>query len=123
MELDEHTFKDAVRTYIELYDEIMKVSKEVREMRRKSTELSQAILQFMSKNKIDEFQLSDGKLCRRTSKRTQSLHKDHIIDTLKCALGSQEKVDKIITEMNANRKVIESECLRRTRQGKTTATV
>ena len=107
--------------YIEIYDEIMKVTKEIREMRRKGSELSKAILQFMQKNKIDEFQLSDGKLCRRKSKKMQSLQKDHIIDTLKSALGSQERVDQIFNEMNANRKTIESESLRRTRQGKSTA--
>ena len=121
MELDEQTFKDAVRTYIEMYDEIMKVSKEVRDMRQKSNELSKAILAFMNKNKIDEFQLADGKLCRKLSKRTQSLQKDHIIDTLKSALGSQERVEKIFGDMTANRQTVESESLRRTRQGKTTA--
>ena len=93
----------------------------VRDMRQKSNELSKAILAFMNKNKIDEFQLADGKLCRKLSKRTQSLQKDHIIDTLKSALGSQERVEKIFGDMNANRQTVESESLRRTRQGKTTA--
>lgn len=121
MQLSEVTFKDAVRTYIEIYDELAKVTKDLRDMRKKRDELSRAILDFMRDNKIDEFQVADGKLCRRSSKRTEGLKKEYIINCLKSALGSDDKVEAVFTQMNAHRNVVEGESLRRTRQGKTTA--
>ena len=121
MQLTDSTFKDAVRTYIEIYDELMKVSKELREMRKKRDEMSAAILDFMRRHNIDEFQVADGKLCRKPTKRTEGLKKEYIINCLKSALGSEDKVEAVFTQMNAHRNVVEGESLRRTRQGKTTA--
>ena len=120
-ELTESSFKDGVRTYIELYDELMRSSKALREMRRKKDELGASILKFMKNNQIDEFQVGDGKLLRKNTKRTEALKKEYIINSLKAALGSDERVDAVLTQMNANRNVTECESLRRTRMGRSTA--
>jgi hypothetical protein len=120
--LSEHSFKDAVRSYIELYDELMKSQKALRDLRRKKDDIGKAIVEFMKRNKIDEFQVADGKLQRRVSKRTSTLKKEHILDGLREALGNDEtRIDEAIKRMNSNRAVTEIEALRRTRQGKTTA--
>ena len=120
--LSEHSFKDAVRSYIELYDELMKSQKALRDLRRKKDDIGKAIVEFMKRNKIDEFQVADGKLQRRVSKRTSMLKKEHILDGLREALGNDEtRIDEAIKRMNSNRAVTEIEALRRTRQGKTTA--
>jgi hypothetical protein len=121
MQLSEGDFKDAVRTYVELHDELLKSQKTLRDMRTKKDELGKAILDFMRVNKIDEFQVGDGKLQRKNSKRTEGLKKEYIINSLKAALGSEDKVEAVFTQMNAHRNVIEAESLRRTRQGKSTA--
>lgn len=119
--LSEATFKDAVRTYIEIYDELTKSSKTLREMKKKKDELGASILAFMRHNKIDEFQVGDGKLMRKNSKRTEALKKEYIINSLKAALGDESKVDAMLLQMNSHRNITESESLRRTRQGKSTA--
>jgi|Laugresbdmm110sd_1035091.scaffolds.fasta_scaffold31296_2 hypothetical protein len=119
--LSESTFKDAVRTYIELYDELGKSSKTLREMKKKKDELGDAILAFMRNNKIDEFQIGDGKLMRKNTKRTEALKKEYIINSLKAALGDEGKVEAMMVQMNSHRNITECESLRRTRQGKSTA--
>ena len=119
--LSESSFKDAVRGYIELYDELMRSQKTLRDLRKKKEELGASILDFMKRNNIDEFQVADGKLQRRNSKRTEMLKKDYIIGTLRKMIGDESKVEEIISQMNSNRNVTEVEALRRTRQGKTTA--
>ena len=119
--LSESTFKDAVRTYIEVYDELTATSKMLRGMKKKKDELGDAILAFMRDNKIDEFQVGDGKLMRKNTKRTEALKKEYIINSLKAALGDESKVEAMMVQMNAHRNITESESLRRTRQGKSTA--
>ena len=120
-QLTESTFKDSVRTYIELHDELTRSSKTLREMKKKKDDLGNAILAFMRDNKIDEFRVGDGKLMRKNTKRTEALKKEYIINSLKTALGSDDKVEAVFLQMNANRNVVECESLRRTRMGKTTA--
>lgn len=119
--LTETTFKDAVRTYIELYDELMKSQKVIRDLKKKKEEMAKSIIEFMKHNKIDEFQVPDGKLMRKPSKRTEGLKKEYIINSLKAVIDDQEKVDAVFLNMNSHRNVVESETLRRTRQGKSTA--
>jgi hypothetical protein len=119
--LSETTFKDAVRTYIELYDELVKSQKELKDLRKKKDELGSNILKFMRDHKIDEFQVGDGKLMRKNTKKTEALKKEYIIQSLKAALGSEDKVDAVFAQMNAHRNVAEAESLRRTRQGRSTA--
>lgn len=121
MSLSENTFKDAVRTYVELYDELVASQKALRELRKKKDELGTAILEFMRANKIDEFQVGDGSLRRKNTKRVEGLRKEHILNSLKATLGSDDRVEAVFTQMNAHRNVVEGESLRRTRQGKSTA--
>lgn len=119
--LTETTFKDAVRTYIEVYDELVTSGKALRDMRKKKDALGDSILAFMRAHKVDEVSLGDGKLMRKNSTRTEALKKEYIIQGLKAALGDDLRVDAVMTQMNANRNTTESESLRRTRQGKSTA--
>lgn len=119
--LSDITFKDAVRTYIEMHDEIMASSKKFRELRKKKDELGEGILHFMKHNGIDEFQLADGKLMRKAAKRTEGLKKEYILNSLKAVLQSDEKAEACVAQMMSHRAVSEKELLRRTRQGKTTA--
>jgi hypothetical protein len=121
-QLSENSFKDAVRTYIELHDELMKSQKVLRDLRRKKEDIGKSIIEFMRRNHIDEFQVADGKLQRRNSKRTGTLKKEHILDGLREALGNDDgRIGEAIKRMNSNRTITEVEALRRTRQGKTTA--
>ena len=119
-QLNEATFKDAVRTYIELYDEIQKATKDMRALKKQKETISEQIIDFMARHKIDEFQVPDGKLMRKKSKRQESLRKEYIVGCLNTALG-EEKAMALIKAMNDQRSVTESDILLRTRLGRTTA--
>lgn len=112
--LTEVTFKDAVRSYVELHDEILKCQKGMRDLRKKKKELSDSIIEFMQHNHIDEFQIPDGKLQRRQSTRKESMKSEYIINTLKSTLGD-EKAQEMLDSINAHRNVIQTHSLRRTR--------
>ena len=79
-------FKNAVKSYIDLHDDIQAGSRHLRELRKRKTELARVILQFMKENEIDECALQDGKLIRRQTKKLEPLKKEHIFDELRAAL-------------------------------------
>lgn len=112
--MDDH-FKELVRTYILLHDEITASSKTLRDLRRKKDDIGDNILVTMRNAGIDECALQDGKLTRHTSRRVASLSKDHIKDELRNALGGDEtKVADVMTNMYNKRAVEVKESLKRT---------
>jgi hypothetical protein len=122
--LSEATFKEAVKTYVALHDELQLGSKRLADLRKKRKELMDAILEFMRVKGIDEFQIADGKLMRKASKRTEGLKKEHVAHSLKTVLQcGDDKIEACLSHLMNARQTTESETLRRTRQGKTTADV
>ena len=115
--LTEHTFKDAVKTFVALHDEITEQQKQFRELKRKKAELAEGILTFMKQNGIDEFQVGDGKLQRKASKRTEGVKREHILNTLKAALADEQRAEACLTQIYSHRNVKEMETLKRTRGG------
>ncbi len=107
-------FKNAVKAYIEIHDELQASAKQLREIRKRKTALSETIINFMRDNDIDECALSDGKLIRKTSKRVEGLKKDNMMDVLKEKLGSVDAAEALLVEIYSQRGVVEKDCLRRT---------
>lgn len=87
----------------------------MRELRKQKEALSNTILGFMKSNEIDECALNDGKLIRKTTKRVETLKKDHIMEALKKSLGEDES-EKCLVEMYSSRAVEEVDSLRRTKK-------
>lgn len=88
--LDAEEFKNCVKTYVELHDEIAASSKHLSELRKKKDAIGQLIVGFMRHRGIDECELQDGggKLVRKESKRTEILKKDHILQELLSLTGN-----------------------------------
>jgi hypothetical protein len=107
-------FKNAVKAYIELHDELHASAKQLRAIRKRRNELSETIITFMKDNEIDECALSDGKLIRKTSKRVEGLKKETITDVLKEKLGSLEAAEALLVEIYGQRGVVEKDSLQRT---------
>jgi hypothetical protein len=107
-------FKSAVKSYIEIHDELQASAKQLRAIRKRKTELAETILGFMKDNDIDECALSDGKLIRKTSKRVEGLKKDNIMDVLKEKLGSAAAAEALLVEIYGQRGVVEKDSLQRT---------
>lgn len=108
-------FRDAVKLYIELHDEIQRQSKELAEVRKRKEALGVQILESMKHRDIDACHLADGgKLVRKEAKRTESLKKEHIIKELLPALGDEGQVERVVNNIFSQRAVNIKESLQRT---------
>ena len=110
-------FRAAVTLYIELADEIERTAKEMREVKKRKDALGDTILERMRKQDIDECQLGGGgKLVRKSTKRVESLKKDHILKELCAALGGDEqRAESVLNNINSQRTVDMKESLQRTK--------
>ena len=106
-------YKNAVKSYIVIHDELSAAGKQLRELRKQKTALSEKILHFMKANEIDECALNDGKLIRRSSKRLEALKKDHILDELKKSMAP-DQAEAVLVNIFSQRGVTEKDALKRT---------
>ena len=111
----EDDFRDAVRAYIDMHDQLTEASKQLRGIRKKKAELAEVILQYMQRNEIAECTLKDGKLMRRQAKRLEPLKKEHIMAELTKAVGDSRAED-ILVNIFSKRAVAEKDTLKRTRK-------
>jgi hypothetical protein len=106
-------FKQLVEKYTTLSDELAASGKVMRELRKKSKELGESILEFMRKNDIEEVEVSgNGRLKRRVSKRTAPLSKDVIADELRAHV-SPDEVPAIVEKILLRRETTETTALKR----------
>ena len=110
----ERDFKEAVKAYIDIHDQLAAASKELRDVRKKKAELADVILRFMKANDIGECTLQDGKLVRRESKRLEPLKKEHILGELSKTVGESE-AESILLGIFNKRTVNSKDTLSRTR--------
>ena len=114
--MDEHGFREQVKRYIQLHDEIAEGQKMLGQLRKRRLELEAGILAYMKDNEIDQCNLADGKLLRRVSKTVQSLKRDYIVDELAKVFGGDgRRAEEIVGVLFSNRGVSEREVLKRTR--------
>ena len=87
--IDADEFKNCVKTYVDLHDEITASSKHLSELRKKKDAIGHLVVAFMKQRGIDECELQDngGKLVRRESKRTEALKKEHILEEILLLVG------------------------------------
>lgn len=108
-------FKEAVKAYIDLHDQLTRAAKDLRGIRKKKAELADVIVQYMKKNDIDECALRDGKLIRKSAKRLEPLKKEHIMDELRATLG-EARAEQCLVNIFGKRAVAERDTLRRTKK-------
>ncbi len=111
-------FKEAVKEYIRVHDELIEAGKQLKDVRKKKTELAEVILEFMKKNNIDECATSDnGRLVRRESKRVESLKQDHILGELRAVVGDN-RAEQILDSIVKKREVTIKDSLTRRKPNK-----
>lgn len=115
MSTPQDDFKAAVKAYIEIHDRLAQAGKELRDIRKKKTELADVIVQYMCKNDIDECALQDGKLIRKQVKRLEPLKKEHIMAELSKALG-EPQAESMLVNIYGQRGVSDKDVLRRTKK-------
>lgn len=112
----DNEFKAAVKSYVDLHDQLQASAKHLRELRKQKNELADAILQYMQKNDIDGCKLGDGgKLIRKQSRRMEALKKEHIMDELKKVVTDQSQAENVLVNIFSKRTVETKEALKRTR--------
>ena len=111
-------FKEAVKEYIRVHDQLMDAGKVLKDVRKKKGELAEVILGFMRKNNIDECATSDnGRLVRRESKRVEALKQDHIMGELRTVLG-ESRAEEVLDSIVKKREVTMKDSLSRRKPAK-----
>ncbi len=95
----EPEFRDAVRAYIDMHDQIAEASKAMRDMRKRKAELAEVIVEYMTKRGIPGVHIPERsvELKRRESKRLEPLKKEHIMGVLARAVGEAKAEDMLVT--------------------------
>lgn len=117
--LDTEDFKNCVKTYVELHDEIASSSKHLSELRKKKEAIGELIMEFMKHKGIDECELQDngGKLIRKESKRTETLKKEHILQELMHLVNhDNSRAETVLSNIYNKRNVEVTERLTRTKR-------
>jgi hypothetical protein len=111
----EDEFREAVKVYIGLHDEIQKTMKELRDVKKRKEDLGATILDCMREMDIDVCQLPDGgRLVRKQTKKVESLKKNHILKEIASALGDEVRAEAVVNNIFSQRAVAVSETLSRT---------
>jgi hypothetical protein len=109
---DTTDFKEAVTAYIEMHDEITRASKQLRELKAKKDAIGEIVLKHMKDRGIDECDSADGKIVRKTSKRTEGLKQEMVFEELKSLAGGDEALASASLQNIINRRnVIEKEII------------
>jgi hypothetical protein len=108
-------FRDAVKAYIDMHDQLTDASRALRDIRKKKKELQQVIVEYMRKNEIDGINVKDGKLLRKQSKRLEPLKKEHIMGELSKAIGT-DQAESLLVNIFSRRGVTNTDTLRRTKR-------
>jgi hypothetical protein len=112
---DESDFKQAVTAYIDLHDELTRSAKQMKELRKQREVVGETILAWMRSRGVDECELPDGKLVRKSQKRTESMKKDYVLVELKKVLGGDEgRAAASFNAICSMRNTVEKEVLTRT---------
>lgn len=114
-QLTEDNFLDGVALYVKLHDEILSSQKELKELRKRKVDLGNDILEYMKSKDIDAFQMPDGKLKRHQTKHTESIKKEHFLETLKEYVPDPVRCEAAYIELCARRKTEFRDALKRTR--------
>jgi hypothetical protein len=115
--IDAEEFRNCVKSYVELHDEIATAAKHLSELRKKKDALGELVMGFMKNRAIDECELpeSGGKLVRKQSKTTETLKKDHILQEL-MTLVDESKAKASLETIYGKRQVVAKEVLTRTKR-------
>ena len=109
--VDAEEFKNAVTAYVELHEEITRASKQMRELKQKKDAVGEIILNWMKNNSIDECEMPEGKLVRKTSKRTEGLKKEMVMEELKKLTGDEARASASLQNIFSMRSTVEKEIL------------
>jgi len=105
--------KALIKEFVRIDDEIALVNKQVKDVRKKRSDLENSIKNYMIENSISKVDIGDGALKISKTKAAKRLNKQIILSTLLDNLD-HEKADKIIEVLFDNEEGEEIVKLQRT---------
>jgi len=101
-------FKQSVREYVNISDQIARASKELAVVKRKKNELGDLILEFMQENKYDAVSADNATILKKSSTRKAGLKEVAILSAAKEFLGEHE-VEKFMQKLDSTRETVTKE--------------
>jgi len=95
-------FRECVKEYVSITDQIAEASKSLNAVRRKKEELGTIIHEFMSKNNYEVAASGDMKLILKKTTKLPGLKENTIMEVLRDMYGSEDAV-KVWRKITENR--------------------
>lgn len=105
--------KLAVSEYLELDNQIVTLTKAIRERKKKKEQLSKVILNAMKNNEIQEMNLKQDKLVYCVSQHKTPMNKEYLNNVLQNYFNNEKKAEEVLTHIIENRSRIEKVRLKR----------
>jgi len=101
-------FRECVKEYVSITDQIAEASKSLNAVRRKKEELGTIIHEFMSKNNYEVAASGDMKLILKKTTKIPGIKEDTIMSVLRDMYGNEDavKVWRKITENRESQAVV-----------------
>ena len=113
METKEHLIK-TIKEWVRLDNDIRKLKKEEKQRNDEKKKVSNALMEIMKKNEIDEFDINDGKICYTKKSIKKPITKKLLLDVLsKYYKGDTLKASELNEFIIDNREEIVKETISR----------
>ena len=106
-------FKDDVKTWIKLDDDIKTLNDAIKERKEKKKEITPKLLEFMEKHDINDLNTNEGHLKFQKSLRSKPLSKKYLLDRLGFFFRSENKGEKVVNFIYNNREKTEISNIKR----------
>lgn len=106
-------FKEDVKTWLKLDDDIKTLTDAIKERKSKKTEITPKLLDFMEKHNINDLNTNDGHLKFQKSLRSKPLSKKYLLDRLGFYFKSDMKGEKVVNFIYNNREKSETSNIKR----------
>jgi len=84
-----------VNTWVSLDDEILALQREMRELKKKKTDITNILVEVMRKNNVDSFDMKNTSLLYKKQTIRQPINKKMLLSALQ-KLYKEEEADKIV---------------------------
>ena len=106
-------FKEDVKTWLKLDDDIKTLNDAIKERKNKKNEITPKLLDFMEKHNINDLNTNDGHLKFQKSLRSKPLSKKYLLDRLGFYFKSEMKGEKVVNFIYNNREKSETSNIKR----------
>ena len=106
-------FKDNIRQWIKMDDDILTLNNALKEVKKKKAELTPQIISFMENNNLKHLNTTDGKLQYSKSSISKALNKNMLIEKLSLYLKDDNKGNSAADFILENRDKTEKVTLKR----------